>query len=79
MGREWELPPVDDALDTAGLWPIKEYIQRRQATFVAQVACQPIYELCMGAEKIPVYIRFMMWWNPDERREVEGPGYYYSF
>ena len=26
---EWEYPPVDDALEAIGLWPIKEYIKRR--------------------------------------------------
>ena len=25
--REWEYPPVADALEYAGIWPIKEYIQ----------------------------------------------------
>ena len=27
--RDWEYPPVADAIEEAGLWPIKEYIQRR--------------------------------------------------
>ena len=29
--REWEYPPVADALEYAGIWPIKEYIQILQA------------------------------------------------
>ena len=36
---EWENPPVDDGIEAAGIWMIKEYIQRRQATIAAQVAC----------------------------------------
>ena len=45
---KWEWPLVADALDTAGIWPIKEYIQRSQDTIAAQVACHPmyVYELC---------------------------------
>ena len=35
---EWEWPPVAEALETAGLCLIKEYIQWRQDTVVAQVA-----------------------------------------
>ena len=27
---DWECPPVDDVLETTGIWPIKEYIQWRQ-------------------------------------------------
>ena len=56
---------MDDALDTAGLWPIKEYIQWRQATIVVQVACWIIYEMCMGADTIPGNIRCMRWWYQD--------------
>ena len=44
---------MDEALEIARLWPIKEYIQRRQGTVAAQVVCRPIYELCTGAERIP--------------------------
>ena len=32
---EWEWTLVDEALDTPRICPIKEYIQRRQATVVA--------------------------------------------
>ena len=44
-GGEWECLPLDDAVETAGLCPIKEYIHRSQATIVALVACRTIYEL----------------------------------
>ena len=68
---EWECPPVAEALDTSGIWPIKEYIQRRQANVAAQVDCHPIYELCAGAERVPGTSRFMWWWYQDMGREVE--------
>ena len=29
---EWDLSPMYDTLEAAGICPIKEYIQRRQAT-----------------------------------------------
>ena len=45
MNRDWEWTPADEALETAGLWPIKEYIQRRQNKIAAQVSCRTIYEL----------------------------------
>ena len=42
---EWEHPPVDDALEAARLWSIKEYTQRQQAIIMVQVDFCPIYEL----------------------------------
>ena len=47
-GVEQEYPPVVDAMEDSGLWPIKEYIHIWQSAIVAQVACWPIYELCTG-------------------------------
>ena len=35
---EWNYPQVSDMMEAAGLWTIKEYTQRRQATTVEQVA-----------------------------------------
>ena len=32
MSREWECPLVYEALETAVIWSIKEYIKRRQDT-----------------------------------------------
>ena len=47
IGVDWEWPLVDGALETAGMWPIKGYIQRRQASVASQVSLRPIYELFM--------------------------------
>ena len=60
-GRNWEYLPVAEVMESAGLWPIKEYIQRSQETIAAKVACQNIYEMCMGAEWIPGMSKFMRW------------------
>ena len=40
---KWEWPPLAEALDTAGVCPIKEYIYQIQDTVAAQVACRSIY------------------------------------
>ena len=58
-GGEWEWPLVVEALETSGIWPIKEYTQQRQATIAVQVACRPIYEICTGSERIPGTSKFM--------------------
>ena len=65
---KWEWPPVIEALDTVGLWPIKECIQRRQVTVAAQMSCRPIYTLCKGADRMPRTSRFMWWWDQDVGR-----------
>ena len=59
VGGEWVCPPVTNALETTGIWPIKEYIQRRYTTIAAQVGFRIIYDMCMGAERILGSIRFM--------------------
>ena len=35
---EWEYLPVAGAMEAAGIWKIKEYIQRQQAPIAAQMA-----------------------------------------
>ena len=42
---EWEWPAVADALETAGLWPTKEYIYHIQDTIVVQVFFWNICEM----------------------------------
>ena len=36
--REWEYPPVVEALEAVGLHPIMKYIQRQKATIAKKVA-----------------------------------------
>ena len=40
---KWEWPPVAEALETAGVCPIEEYIQQIQDNVAAQVDCRSIY------------------------------------
>ena len=70
-GRECEYPPVVAAMDAEGLHPIREYIRRRQVTISEMVACFPIYELCVEAERIPGMIRMVRWWDHDVVNEPE--------
>ena len=60
-----------DTLDTAGIWIIKEYIQRRKVTIVSKVTFRLIYEMCTGAERIPGACRFMRWWDHNLGWEVK--------
>ena len=60
-----------DNLDIAGMWPIKEYIQRYWDSIAAHIAFRPIYEMYMEAEKIPGSSLFMMWWDQAVGRKVE--------
>ena len=71
MNGDQEWPLLDEALDTAGLWQIDEYIQQRHDILAAHVACRTIYELCTGSERIPGTIRIMRWWEHDVGWELE--------
>ena len=68
---EWEYPPVADALEDAGIFPIKEYIKIWKATITSQVAFRTIYELCAGVEQMPGSICLTRWWNQDVGPEEE--------
>ena len=47
------------------------YIKRRKTTMKERVACWPIYELCMEAERIPRTIRMVRWWYQDAVNDPE--------
>ena len=51
-GRYWEYPPVVAAIDAAGLYSVREHIRRRYAIIAEKLACRPIYELCVEAERM---------------------------
>ena len=46
---EWHYPCVAQAREIAGLHTIEEYIRRRQATLVEQIALRPVHRLCQQA------------------------------
>ena len=69
--REWEYPPLSDAMEAAVMWPIKEYIQRWQSTIAAQVVFCTIYKMCIGVERMPGSSRMVRWWDQEVGREEE--------
>ena len=71
ISKEWWWPTVAEALDIDGIFPIKKYIQRRQAIAEVQVSCRPIYDLCTGVDRVPGTSRFMRLWDQDVEQELE--------
>ena len=57
---------------------MKEKICRRQATIEEYISNHPIYEVCMGTERILGSIIFILWWdqdlNPEEERDDASEG-----
>jgi hypothetical protein len=45
----WNYPPLKNALEEAGLYPLREYIRRRVATIRQYIETRPIYQLCLTA------------------------------
>ena len=70
-GGEWEYYLVASAMDAAGIHPIGKYTMRRKMTIAKKVACLPIYELCVKAERILGTIRMVRWWDQDVVNESE--------
>ena len=62
-GRGWGYPLVLAALEAVGIYPIMEYIRRRQATITEKVSCRLIYEICFDVERMPGTIWMMRWWD----------------
>ena len=60
-----------ESLETVGLHPIMEYIRRQQATIAEKVACRPIYEPYVEAERRMGTSRMMIWWDQDVVNEPE--------
>ena len=46
----WEWPLEEDALDAVGLWPVHEYVRRRQDIIEDYIATSSIYEFCNDSE-----------------------------
>ena len=62
---------MDDALETTGIWTIKQYINQSKATIASQMTCRTVYELCTGAERMPGASKFLRWSDQDVGREVD--------
>ena len=60
-GREWDYPVVDEAIDSAGIYPIGVYTKRRQTNISERVDCRPVYSLYTEAEKMTGTIQTVFW------------------
>ena len=52
------------ALETMRLWPIREYVRRRQVTIAEYVEGRPIYEICTGKDRMEGSSMFLRFWDP---------------
>jgi hypothetical protein len=48
----WYYPPLATAMAEAGLYPIQEYIRRRQSTIAQYIATRPIYARCQAGPRL---------------------------
>ena len=71
----WTYPPLQDALQEARLYPIREYIHRRVTTIRRYIEDRPIYQLCLIASTAARDDRCLRWWTqsipPPQHVEVE--------
>ena len=70
-GGEWEYPAVDEAMNAAGIHPIRFYIKRRQTDIVERLDFSPVYALCKEVEQMPGTIRMVRWWDQDAVNDPE--------
>ena len=65
LDGNWVWPPIEEALEIAGLYPIEEYVRRRQATILARIVDRPICARCkevsLATERNDS--RRFRWWN----------------
>ena len=61
----WVRPPIEEALDIAGLYPIEHYIMGRRATMLAHIVNRPIYARCKQVSMTTARAnsRLYRWWS----------------
>ena len=62
-GGECKYPFVVEAMESAGIHPIRVHIKRLQTTILERMACRPVYSLFMEAERITGTSRLVRWWD----------------
>ena len=63
----WEYPPIEEALERAGLFPMEEYLLRRRNKMVDYVSTRPINEICRGTSRLPgTPTKTRFWWEDDQ-------------
>lgn len=48
---QWVYPPLEEARDIAGLYPIENYVHKRPQTLEDNMAARPVLELLFGGRK----------------------------
>uniref|UniRef100_A0A7S0FHZ4 Uncharacterized protein n=1 Tax=Minutocellus polymorphus TaxID=265543 RepID=A0A7S0FHZ4_9STRA len=59
----WECPSLEKALEEAGLFPISEYVARRQRTVAQYIALRPIYDIAVEEGRQRGTSTSMRWWE----------------
>ena len=64
----WSAPPIEEVLEQASLFPMREYLKRRQTKTIAYVATRPIYhEATTTARRSGSSTRRKFWWTTLQR------------
>src|SRR6476660_4308519 len=61
--EQWEYPPIDSALDVAGLRPMEDLIQSHQNQAIDYITTRPIFDLCINSRRLPGSSRLQGWWD----------------
>jgi len=59
----WFYPPIEEALEAAGMYTIEHYINVRRNTLVGHIATRPILELCRSAGRRSGSASKALWWH----------------
>ena len=63
---EWVYPPIAEALDEAGLFPISHYVEERRNRLAEKVATRPIREVIANMERMSGSPNRQYWWDQFE-------------
>lgn len=61
-GGQWEYPPMDETLEAAGMSPMTVYLSRRQNKLADYVATRPVFDLCVGGDRLSGSATRRKWW-----------------
>jgi hypothetical protein len=70
---EWVYPPLEEALEDAGLFPLKHYIEKRQQRIAEYVATRPVAtHIAMVTRPTGAPSRKTYWWEQQVEEEEEA-------
>ena len=65
---------TEKAKEVADLWPMQEYVHRRQSNIAEYIVTRPVFELCNGAERVPEFSQRLRWWDQNHNWGEGGNG-----